>query len=67
MKTKTLYTKEKDGTIQKRYLWGWVGGNRFAVSTVKNAKFTDYKRYYDINDIGKKIFWTKIEAKEMEV
>lgn len=35
MKTKTLYTKEKDGTIQKWYLWGWVGGNRIAVSTVK--------------------------------
>lgn len=42
MNTKTLYTKEKDGTIQKWYLWGWVGGDRIAVSTVKNAKFTDY-------------------------
>lgn len=66
MKTKTLYTKEKDGTIQKWYLWGWVG-NRIVVSTIKNAKLKDYKRYYDINEIGKKIFWTKIEAKEMEV
>lgn len=45
MNTKTLYTKEKDGTIQKWYLWGWVGGDRIAVSTVKNAKFIDCKRY----------------------
>lgn len=59
----TLYTKEKDGTIQKWYLWGWVG-NRIAVSTVKNAKLKDYKRYYDMNDIGKKIFLTRTEANE---
>lgn len=52
--------------FKKWYLWGWVG-NRIAVSTVKNAKFKDYKRYYDMNDIGKKIFWTRTEANEMEV
>lgn len=59
----TLYTKEKDGTIQKWYLWGWVG-NRIAVSTVKNAKLKDYKQYYDMNEIGEKIFLTRTEANE---
>lgn len=62
-KNQTLYTKEKDGTIQKWYLWGWVG-NRIAVSTVKNAKLKDYKRYYDMSDIGEKIFLTRKEANE---
>lgn len=63
MYNKTLYTKEKDGTIQKWYLWAWAD-NQIAVSTVKNAKLKDYKRYYDMNDIGKKIFWTRTEANE---
>lgn len=57
----SLYTKEKDGTIQKWYLWGWVG-NRICVSTVKNAKLKDYKRYYDMNEIGVKIFLSRKEA-----
>lgn len=61
----TAYTliESKDGTIQKWYLWGWVG-NRIAVSTVKNAKLKDYKRYYDMNEIGEKIFLTRTEANE---
>lgn len=59
----TLYTKNKDGTIQKWYLWGWVG-NRIAVAAVKNAKLKDYKKYFDMNEIGEKIFLTRKEAKE---
>lgn len=57
-----LYTKETDGTIQKWYLWGWVG-NRICVSTVKNAKLHNYKRYYDMNEIGVTIFLSRKEAK----
>lgn len=59
----TLYTKEKDGTIQKWYLWGRAG-NQIAVSTVKNAKLKDYKRYYYMDDIGEKIFLSRTEANE---
>ncbi len=56
-----LYTKEPDGTIQKWYVWGWTGP-MFAVSTVKNAKLRDYKRYYRMSDIGKTIFFIRKEA-----
>lgn len=37
------------------------------VSTVKNAKLKDYKRYYDMNEIGKKIFLSRKEAKDSEI
>ena len=50
-----VYTKESDGTIQKWYVFAWYG-NRFAVSTVRNAKLKDYKRYFEISDIGKTVF-----------
>ncbi len=57
-----VYTKEPDGTVQKWYLFGWYGPN-FAVSPVRNAKLRDYKRYYSIDDVGKKVFLTRGEAK----
>lgn len=62
----TLYTKEKDGTIQKWYFDAWVG-NMFSVSTVKSAKLKDYKKYFDLDDIGKTIFLTRKEAREAEI
>ena len=57
-----VYTREPDGTDQKWYLYGWYGPN-FAVSPVRNAKLRDYKRYYNTNDVGKKVFLTRGEAK----
>lgn len=57
-----LYTKESDGTITRWYVDEWIG-NRFSVSTVKNAKFRDYKKYFDATDVGKTIFLTRKEAK----
>lgn len=62
-KNDSLYTVENDGTITRWYVWGWVGRN-IAVSTVKNAKLKDYKKYYELEDIGKTIFLTRKEAKE---
>lgn len=62
----TLYTKEKDGTIQKWYFSAW-SENQFSVSTVKNAKFKDYKKYFNIDDIGKIIFLTRKEAREANI
>lgn len=59
-----LYTKEKDGTIAKWYLYAWYG-NRFAVSPVRNAKLKDYKRYFGMDDVGKLIFLTRKDAKEL--
>lgn len=56
-----LYTKEHDGTVQKWYVFGWYGP-RFAVSTVKNAKLHDYKRYYHMDDVGKTIFTSRKQA-----
>lgn len=56
-----LYTKEPDGTVQTWHVQGWVGPN-FAVSTVKNAKLKDYKRYYNVNDAGVKIHFTRKQA-----
>lgn len=56
-----LYTKEHDGTIQRWYLFAWYGP-RFAVATVKNAKMSDYKRYYHMNEVGERIFLTRKEA-----
>jgi hypothetical protein len=57
----TLYTNEPDGTIQKWYLWGHVG-SEFAVSTQRNGGFSDYKKYYKANNIGKTIFTSRKEA-----
>ena len=57
-----LYTKEPDGSVTVWYVFGWYGP-RFAVSTVKNAKLKDYKRYYHMNEIGVRIFFTRKEAK----
>ena len=57
-----VYTREPDGAIQKWYLYGWYGPN-FSVSPVRNAKLRDYKRYYNTNDVGKKVFLTREEAK----
>ena len=57
-----VYTMEPDGTIQKWYVFGWYGPD-FAVSPVRNAKLCGYKRYYNINDVGKKVFLTRSEAK----
>ena len=62
----SLYTKEPDGTIQHWYLYAWYG-NRIAVATRKNAKLRDYKRYYDMNEIGVKIFLTRKEAHEQQL
>ena len=62
-KNDTLYTNEKDGTIQKWYLSAWIG-NQFSASTVKNAKLKDYHKYFNIDDIGKIIFLTRKEARE---
>ena len=58
-----LYTKESDGTISRWYLFAWYGPD-FAVSPVRNAKLRDYKRYYNMNDVGKTIFLSRKEAKE---
>ena len=58
-----LYTLEPDGTIARWYVFGWYGP-RFAVSPVRNAKLRDFKRYYHMNEVGKKIFFTRKEAKE---
>lgn len=60
-----VYTKEPDGTIQKWYVFGWYGAD-FAVSPVRNAKFCDYKRYYNINDVGKTFFLKRQEAVKSE-
>lgn len=57
----SFYTKEKDGTIQHWYLFSRYG-EEFAVSPRKNAKLSDYKRYYSMQDIGVKIFLTRKEA-----
>lgn len=62
-KNTRLYTKEADGTIARWYLFAWYGP-RFAVSAVRNAKFSDYKRYYHMNDVQKTIFLTRKEAKD---
>lgn len=56
-----LYTKESDGTIQKWFLFGWYGPN-FAVAAAKNAGLSAYKRYYNMNDVGKTIFITRRQA-----
>lgn len=56
-----LYTKQKDGTIQRWYVSGWYGP-RFSVSAVRNAKLHDFKKYYHMDDVGKKIFFTRKEA-----
>ena len=61
-----LYTKEPDGTIQKWYLFSWHGP-RFSVSTVKNAKFHHYKRYFHMDDVGKTIFLSRKEAQAAPV
>lgn len=61
-KNDRLYTKEADGTISTWYVFGWYGP-RFAVSPVRNAKLKDYKRYYHMDEIGEKIFFTRKEAK----
>ena len=58
-----LYTLELDGTIQKWYVDAHYGSD-FSVSTVRNPKLKDYKRYYHMDDIGKKIFFTRKEANE---
>ncbi len=58
-----LYTRELDGEIARWYVVGWYGP-RFAVSSVRNAKLKDYKRYYHMDDIGKTIFFTRKEARE---
>lgn len=60
-KNQRLYTQEKDGSIQRWYLFGWYGP-RFAVATVKNAKIYDYMRYYHMDDVGKTIFLSRKEA-----
>lgn len=60
-----LYTKEPDGTISKWYVFGWYGP-RFAVTAVRNAKLSDYARYYHMDDVGKTIFFSRKEAKEAE-
>ena len=60
-KNTRLYSKELDGTIARWYLYGWYGP-RFAVSSVRNAKLHYYKRYYDIDDVGKTIFFSRKEA-----
>lgn len=60
-----LYTKELDGSILTWYVFAWYGP-RFSVSSVRNAKLKDYKRYYHMDDIGKKIFFTRKEAKTAE-
>lgn len=57
-----LYTKEPDDSITTWYVFGWYGP-RFAVSTVRNAKLKDYKRYYHMDEIGERIFFTQKEAK----
>lgn len=57
-----LYTKEGDGTIQKWYVNSRYG-DEFSVSTVKNAGFSDYTRYYHADDIGKTIFMSRKDAK----
>lgn len=57
-----LYTKELDGSVSTWYVFAWYGP-RFSVSSVRNAKLKDYKRYYHIDDIGEKIFFTRKEAK----
>ena len=56
-----LYTKEADGTITRWYVDAWQGP-RFSVSTIRNAKYRDFKRYYHMEDIGKTIFFTRKEA-----
>lgn len=58
-----LYTLELDGTIQKWYVVARYGP-QFSVSSVRNAKLRDYKRFYDMNDVGKSIFFSRKEAKE---
>ena len=64
-KNQALYTKEKDGTIQKWYLWAWIG-NQICVSSERNLRAA-YKRYYDMNEIGESIFLTRKEAITAEV
>lgn len=56
-----MYTKELDGSIQKWYVWAWYD-TRFAVTTIRNAGRSAYKRYYHMDDIGKTIFCTRKEA-----
>ena len=57
-----FYTKETDGTVATWYLYGYYG-DQFAVSSVRNAKLRDYKRYFNKNDIGKNIFRSRKEAR----
>lgn len=57
-----LYTKEPDGSVATWYVFGWYGPH-FAVSTVRNAKLKDYKRYYHMGEVGERIFCTRKEAK----
>ena len=61
-KNDKLYTKELDGDICTWYFICWVGP-MICVSNTRNAKRTDYKRYYHNEDIGKRIFLARSEAK----
>lgn len=61
----TVYTREADGTIQKWYVCGWCGPN-FAVSPVRNARSSDYKRYYHMNEVGKTVFLNRRDIPQME-
>ena len=56
-----LYTKERDGTVQRWYLDSWHG-DWFSVATKKNAKLCDYKRYYPAAEVGQSIYKTRKEA-----
>lgn len=58
-----LYTKEMDGTFAKWYVYAFYG-SQFAVSAVKNAKLKDLKKYYNMDDIGKKIFLSRKDAEQ---
>lgn len=61
-----MYTKEADGLVQKWYVYGWYGP-RFAVTVTKNARLSNYKRYYHMNDVGKTIFCTRNEAQKAPI
>lgn len=60
-----FYAKDADGTVSKWYVVAWYGP-RFAVSPVKNAKLSNYTRYYHMYDLGKTIFATRKEANESQ-
>ena len=57
-----VYTREADGTIQRWYVYAWQGPY-FSVSTVRNAKLKDYKRYFHMNDIGRTVFLNRKDVK----